>query len=230
MSGSPARHCAASAPCPGAGIHHSGGKLDDDERGQIESEARQSRAGENDGVDGLALREPAHARRHVAAQRHRSRLGREAAEQCARGAATRRRRACRRLSGSRPSSRGAWNSRRMSSQSAAVARGRMVRFTRPAGALVGRSFERMHDEIDLSVEERHLELFREEPFFDATREVGRRIDVAARGDDGDVGTPGGRGRRVAAAPRAPCATATARDRCRGCRCAAALTIRASRRR
>jgi hypothetical protein len=59
--------------------------------------------------------------------------------------------------------------------------------------------ERMHDEIDATIEQRNLEFLREEAFLHAAREVRRLIDIAAGRDDRDLRIP--RRRRADAAQR-----------------------------
>ena len=93
MAASSARHCAANAPCPGAGTHHSRRQLDQREGREIELQAGEARGGQHDGVDVLPFGEPAataSARCHATAPiwpAARSGLTRR------RGAATTRRRA-----------------------------------------------------------------------------------------------------------------------------------------
>ena len=78
-----------------------------------------------------------------------------------------------------------------------MARGSIVRFAEPLGLGGGQILERMHHEIDAAIEQRELELAREESLLHLADQQRRLVEVAARGDDGDLRLPGGRGRRGA---------------------------------
>src|SRR4026209_1101668 len=53
----------------------------------------------------------------------------------------------------------------------------------------------MHHEVDAPLQQRHFEFAREETLLHAAGEIRRLVDVAARGDHGDIRVPAG-GRRA----------------------------------